>query len=123
MSEMERKKAKLVKVLDGYHSPVNIQLWLESEWSVYVEEELSQEVAFGVMESHFEEEDWEFDYYLFDDELYMVETWEDIDFYNDYMVAEQTYEGIDVDCIWYNGGASFSECVTEALKKLEGEVL
>ena len=121
MSEMERKKAKLVKVLDGYHSPVNIQLWLESEWSVYVEEELSQEVAFGVMESHFEEEDWDFDYYLFDDELYMVETWEDIDTYG-HVEAIRTRSGIEVDATWYNGGGDFSECVNDALSKLSTEL-
>ena len=118
ISAMQHKKAILVKVLDGNHTPVNIQDWLEMEWGIYVEKELSQEGAYSVLEHHFEEQDLDFEYYLFQDELYIVETSEDIGWYNNYMVAEQNYEGINVDCIWDDSTWDFSECVNEALNKL-----
>tara|TARA_R110000850_G_scaffold107837_2_gene219638 strand:- start:1370 stop:1735 length:366 start_codon:yes stop_codon:yes gene_type:complete len=121
VSEMAFKKAKLVKVLDGYRKPVNIQDWLEREWSVYVEEELTQEVAYAVLQSHFEEQDWSSDYYLFDDELYVIETLEIKDPYG-FEEAKQEYDGINVEALYYNGGGDFSECIIDALKKLENKL-
>ncbi len=121
MSEMKFKKAKLVKVLDGYRLPVNVQMWLESEWSVYAEEPLTNEVAYSVLQSHLEDQDMSCDYYLFDDELYKVESTEEKDAHG-FVEAKQEYDGIEVSALYYNGGSSFEECITEALKKLENEI-
>ncbi len=122
MSEMKFKKAKLVKVLDGHRLPVDIHLWLESEWSVYYDcVDDTQEFAYKVLKAFLEDQDMSCDYYLFDDELYKVESTEEKDAYG-FVEAKQEYDDIEVSALYHNGGGSMSECITEALKKLENEL-
>jgi biotin carboxylase len=122
MSETQRKKATLVKVLDSNHNPVNIQAWLEKEYGVQIFEVVTQGAAFDVLEVYFEEEDWDFEYYLFEDELYEVETSEVIDTYGHVEAILDRRGGIQIDATWYDGGAGFSECVNDALSKLSNEL-
>ncbi len=122
MSEMKFKKAKLVKVLDGYRLPVDIHLWLESEWSVYYDcVDDTQEFAYKVLKDFLEDQDMSCDYYLFDDELYKVESTEEKDAHG-FVEAKQEYDDIEVAALYYNGGGSFGECITAALKKLENDL-
>lgn len=124
MSDMQRNKVKLRKVLDFEGNPVNIQDWLEGNYSVYMDQEVTQEVAFDKAHTHFQEEDWEFDYYLFDDQLWMIVHDEEIDVYG-YVKAEFSKEDgseITVDAMFYNGGGNLSEVVADSLKKLENEL-
>lgn len=120
MSEMEHKKGKLKEVL-RYGEPVNIQDWLEMEWSVYIDQGLSQGAAYEVLQDFFEEQDWSCSYYLFDDKLYELIEVRTLDEYG-YVEANFTTDGIEVDAFWYNGGGSWGECVTEALKELENKL-
>ena len=63
MSEMERVKVTLRKVLDGNFEPVNIQNWREAQWSVYLDKEVDQEIAYDIAKDFFSEKDWDFDYF------------------------------------------------------------
>ena len=118
MSEMAHKKAKLKPVL-RYGEYVNIQDWMEMEWSVYCDAEIDQQSAYEVLIEFLASEDFSCNYYLFDDKLYEMVEERTLDEYV-YSEAELTSEGISVDCRWYNGGADFREGVWDALKKLEG---
>lgn len=121
MSEMEYKKGKLVKVLDGYHMPVNIQDWLEREYSVYLDQEVDQETAYGVLTSFFADEDLSCDYYIFNDMLYLLTDERTLDPCG-FVETKFVGDTIEVDALWYNGGGDFSECIVEGLKKLENEL-
>ncbi len=124
MSDMERIKVTLQKVLDGHGTPVNIQNWLESEWSVYMDCEVHQTSAYQVLNDFFKEQDWSFSYYLFDDQLWMVVDSKEIDVHG-HIEAEFSKDDmseIKVDAMFYNGGGDLSECITSGLKKLENEL-
>lgn len=117
----QHKKGLLEKVLGSCGDPVIIQDWLESEYSIYLEEWVDQGTAYGVLVNFFSEEGWDCDYYLFDATLYLLVEERTLDEYG-YVEAEVVNKGIRVDALWYNGGGSFSECITDALKKLENEL-
>lgn len=121
MSEMERKKGILRAVHNCNREYVNVQNYLESEYSIYLDTEVSQEVAFDVLCDVFEKDysDIIIPYYLYDGVLYKLEHEEDIDPCG-HVEAEMIYrDTIKVDCHWHNGGGDFRECVYTALIKLK----
>lgn len=121
MSEMERRKGILRAVHNCNREYVNVQDYLESEYSTYIEEEeeVSQEVAFEILCTVLGEEGLDNPYHLYDGVLYKLEHEEDIDTFG-HVEAEWVYrDTIKVDCHWYNGGGGFRECVDAALIKLK----
>lgn len=122
MSEMKRKKGKLVRVTsDGLHS-INLQDYMEAQFSIYFDQEVTNDVAYGVLQDFFEEEDLVCPYYLFCDKLYRLEEEKDLDENGHIEASINVYGELEVDAHWYNGGASWSECVSAGLGKLEKEM-
>jgi len=121
MSEMEHKKGKLWKVLGSNFKPINIQDWLEMEYSVYLDQEVDQETAYGVLTSFFADEDLSCNYYIFNDMLYLLVNERTLDPYG-FVEAKFVGDTIEVDAFYHNGGGDFSECIVEGLKKLENKL-
>lgn len=119
MSEMEHKRGLLIPVM-RYGEHVNIQDWMESEWSVYIDEALNQETAYEVLQEFMSSEDIPCNYYLFNDNLYEMTEERELDPFG-YVEARSTTDGIEVAAHWYNGGGSWEECISSGLKKLEEE--
>lgn len=117
MSGMKHKKGRLKEMLHR-GEPLNIQNWLEMEWSVYCDEELDQETAYNILLEVLEENDIPCTYFLFDNRLFELVEERELDEYG-YIEASFVGNGIEVGAHWYSGGASWGECINAALKKLE----
>lgn len=120
MSEMEHRKITLSKVLDSENNPVNMQDYLEMEYSVYCDEEISQEDAFWVLTEFLEEQDFKNNYYLYENILYKIVREKDYDPYG-YVEVSLVGEDIEVDALWYNGGGSLREVLEDGLNNFKKE--
>ena len=119
MSEMERKKGILRAVHNCNREYVNIQNYLESEYSVYLDIDVPQEVAFDILCDVLNEDGSGNPYHLYDGALYKLENVEDIDTFGHIEAEMVCRDTIKVDCHWYNGGGDFKECIDLALVKLK----
>lgn len=126
MSEVERRKATLKMVTTcendqyGDNQERSVQDYINSEYGLYCEDELSGEDSLCILRQYYEDEyDEESPYYLVDGKLFKMVYEEEVD--ADYNISAywSKTNTIEVDCTWYNGGAGFSEVVSKALKKLE----
>ncbi len=118
MSEMVRKRGILKAVHNSYREYVNVQNYLESEYSTYLDVYVSQETAFDILCNILDEDGLDNPYHLYDGVLYRLDHEEDINPCG-HVEAEMVYKDtIKVDCHWYNGGGSFRECIDTALDEL-----
>ena len=126
MSEVERRKATLKMVTTCEHAPYgdnqewSVQDYINSEYGLYCEDELSGEASLCILRQYYEDEyGEESPYYLVDGKLFKMGSEEEVD--ADYNVSAywSKTNTIEVDCTWYNGVAGFSEVVSKALKKME----
>ena len=126
MSEVERRKATLKMVTTcendqyGDNQVWSVQDYIQSEYGLYCEDELSGEDALSILSQYYEDEyDETSPYYLVDGKLFKMESEEEVDASYNISAYWSKTNTIEVDCTWYNGGAGFSEVVSKALKKLE----
>lgn len=129
MSEMERRKTRLVPVKDscgrfvGIDTEHTIRDYLESEYSLYIkgDDEVSPKDCLGVLRHYYDNEFNETcPYFILDNKLYKIVEEQELDVYGHYEAEYVGYNGeVKVDCHWYKGGGSFQEVVEEALKRLE----
>lgn len=118
MSDMERKKGILRAVHNCNREYVNIQDYLESEYSIYLDADVTQEVAFDILCKVLDEDGLGNPYHLCDGVLYKLDHEEDIDIFGHVEAEWVCRDTIKVDCHWYNGGSDFRECINTALDKL-----
>lgn len=126
MSEVERRKATLKMVTTCEYDPYgdnqewSVQDYVESEYSLYCEAELSGGDALDLLRHYYEDEyEEESPYYLVNGKLFKMVHEEGVDASYNVSAYWSTTNTVEVDCTWYNGGAGFSEVVASALKKLE----
>ena len=58
-------------------------------------------------------------HFIHNDNVYLIDSKEEVDPYNDIINAKQNEDGtIDFELRWYNGGASMGECLGLALEEI-----
>ena len=125
MNEVERRKVTLKMATTCSGSPYYgddwyVQDYIAMEYSVYIQEPLSNKECISFLQEYYREEfDKPSPYFLVNGVLFkkVEETYLDCEYNaSAHWVSRDT---VEVDCVLENGGGSFEEVVEQAIKKLE----